>query len=72
MEHAATRKLSAIKVNKKITATPVKEVIFHDFELPQDYSITNNRSYTDEKTITRHVATRRSYKQRRLERNELL
>jgi len=34
MEHATTRKPSAVKVNKKITKTAVKEVIFHDFELP--------------------------------------
>ena len=52
MEHAATRKSSVVKVNKKITTTPVKEVIFHDFELPQDYFITNNYSHTDETTIT--------------------
>jgi hypothetical protein len=71
-EHASTRKPSAVKANKKITTTPVKEVIFHAFELPQDYSLTNNRSHTEETTIIKQATTRRSYKQRSLERNKLL
>ncbi len=71
VEPTSTRKPSE-GTNKKTSPIPVsKEVTFYEFELPQEYNITN-RSHTEEATPTIQPVSRRSTTQRLDERKEAL